>query len=188
MLTGMPHSDTARLATAADLLELERHEVVDGEIVKKASPTAWHSYAQGRLLVAIDGLLGTRQAGWWILPECTIELAPHEVYQPDVAGWRVERMPELPEAFPMKVEPDWVCEVLSPSTARRDVGHKLRAYHSAQVRHYWIVDTHNRTLAILRWQETAYALIVTAGAGDVVHPEPFDGQLAVAELFVGMER
>ncbi len=175
----------AGAATAADIEFLEHHEVVRGEIVRKALPVIRHSYTQVRIAVALDGFhrQGRSPGGWWIGTEPTIELAPHEVYQPDVAGWRLERNPDLDE-YPSRVVPDWVCEILSPSTADRDLGHKMRAYHRAHVDHYWIVEPAAQTLTVYRWKEADYTKALTARAGVLVRAEPFDAlELALASIF-----
>ena len=127
--------------------------------------------------------------GWWIGSEIEVELAPHEVYLPDVAGWRVERMPEPSDAKPVRIAPDWVCEILSPSTAGRDIGHKQRMYHLAHVGHYWVVEPANQTLTVYRWQEAGYLLALAAGAGDIVRAEPFGAiEVDVAGIFVRPRR
>lgn len=166
------------LATAAEIEQLERHEVVGGEIVEKASPTARHSYIQSNLIADLQPFQqrrgGRGPGGWWILSECTVELERHEVYQPDIAGWRAERMPRLPEEFPVRIAPDWVCEVLSPTTAARDLHVKRRSYHRARVGHYWVVDPLNLTLSVLRWRDDEYALILAARPGALVRAEPFE--------------
>ena len=185
MLDVMPR---AGVATAADIELLEHHEVVCGEIVRKALPGFRHSFIQGRIVVALAGFHGRGSGeqspgGWWIGTEPTIELAIHEVYQPDLAGWRFERVPDLDE-YPIRLVPDWVCEILSPSTADRDVGHKLRGYHRAHVGHYWIVEPATQTLTVYRWREADYTKALTARAGDLVRAEPFDAlDLALASIF-----
>lgn len=97
-LTPLPH-----IATFADLLALpedERfHEVLDGELVRKANPSGEHGLTQGNLRSRLDGYNGrpngpSRPGGWWFAVEVEIELAPHQVVRPDIAGWRRERMVE----------------------------------------------------------------------------------------------
>lgn len=80
--------------------------------------------------------------------------------------------------------PDWVCEVLSPTTSKRDIGHKLWAYHRVRVGHYWVADPLHRTLTVYRWREGSYAVALTAGAGDIVCAGPFvDAELDIAAMF-----
>ena len=176
-----------RLATAADLAALPGDvaaEVIGGEIVEKAAPAAPHGLAQANLTADLVGGYGRRTGGpggWWILTEVEIEIETHEVYRPDLSGWKRERLPELPKRRPVRVLPDWVCEILSPSNARNDLVTKLRTYHRAGVRHYWIVDPEQATLTVHRWQAEGYLVALAATAGETVRAEPF----AEIELNVG---
>lgn len=177
-----------RRCTAADLADIERHEVVGGELVEKAAPLFSHGTAQSGVVVALGGFRGDgrgeRPGGWWIATEVEIELAPHEVYLPDVAGWRIERMPTAPTERPVRVLPDWVCEVLSPSTAARDMGHKQRTYHRSRVSHYWLLDPIEHVLTVYRWTEAGYLLVLVASPGEVMRAEPFDAiEIDIADVF-----
>lgn len=167
-----------RHATASDLAGLDRYEIIGGELVEKASPSGEHGMAQGDLLVALSRYRGSgedgRIGGWWIGTEIEVELAQHDVYVPDLAGWRIERCPERPRGKPVRVIPDWVCEILSPSTAENDTGRKRASYHRAHVPHYWLVDPGNQVLTVLRWQESDYHAVKVAGPGERVAAEPFD--------------
>src|SRR6188508_3036854 len=112
-------------ATAADLAELERSEVIAGDVHQKAAPSAEHGDAQGALATLLRSRFhrpggGRHPGGWWILTEVEIQLETHEVYVPDLAGWRRDRIPQRPTGRPVLLRPDWVCEILSPSTARHD--------------------------------------------------------------------
>ena len=93
---------------------------------------------------------------------------------PDLGGWRRERMPTLPEVTAFELAPDWVCEVLSPSTARLDRAGKMRHYAAAGVRHTWLVDPIATTLEVYRLDGAGWRLLETY-AGDVqIRPEPFE--------------
>jgi Uma2 family endonuclease len=165
-------------------------ELIDGEIVEKAMPKAEHGNAQGTL----SGILhpfrrragGPRgPGGWWIMSEVEVLYpATSETFRHDLLGFRRERFPTAPTGMPVKDRPDWVAEILSPSTARYDVVKKQRTLHGCGVPHYWLVDPEHETLTVLRWSETAYLRVLDAGVGDVVRAEPFDAiELDVAELF-----
>lgn len=174
-------------ATAADLEEMERHEVVGGEVHEKAAPSAEHGTAQfslGHFLWPFDRAGGGRPGGWWIVTEVEIELETHEVYVPDLTGWRRERVPERPRGRPVRDRPDWVCEILSRATARRDLGDKLRSFHRAGVPHYWVVDPAHETLTVHRWHQDGYLVAQTAARGETVRAEPFEAiELPVGLLF-----
>jgi Uma2 family endonuclease len=181
------------LAVAADLHaipEHERfHEIIDGELVRKAMPSAPHGLAQrvvgGRVGDSYSRRPGgNRPGGWWIVTEVEIQLDEHEVYRPDLSGWRRERLPELPRESPILVRPDWVCEVLSQSNARNDLVKKMRVYHRCGVPHYWIIDPDQETLTVYRWTADGYLVALTAQREERVRAEPFsEVDLSVGTLF-----
>jgi len=180
---------TSGTATAADLVDLDRSEVIAGEVHEKAAPSAEHGDAQ-RALAQILGARfrrrggGDNPGGWWIMTEVEIQLETHEVYVPDLAGWRRENVPQRPSGRPVRIRPDWVCEILSPSTARRDQITKQRTFHRCGVGHYWIVDPEREVLIVQRWSQDGYLVLQTAGKGETVRAEPFDAvELVVGELF-----
>jgi Uma2 family endonuclease len=180
------------MATARDLADLEHHEVIDGVVVRKASPTYSHGTIQGIITAQLymGGAYARRGGGWWLSSEAEIELAEHQVYLPDVAGWRVETMPEEPEPTErtIHVRPDWVCEILSPSTARHDMGIKRAHYCAAGVGHYWIVDPFHGTLTVLRNTGRAYEVITVATADDAeVVLEPFSEIAFDLEIMFGRQ-
>jgi len=186
----MSSSAARRLATAADLLALPgdaRSEVVAGTVVEKAAPSGEHSLAQSGLTMFLGSFHrrgGGGPGGWWILVEVDIELEPHEVYRPDVAGWRREGHPAPPRGRPLRTRPDWICEVLSPSNARTDLVTKFRVLHRCGVPHYWIVDPERELLVVHRWEPAGYLTALTAGRGETVRAEPFDAiELPIGILF-----
>lgn len=180
-------------ATIADLLAIppeERfHEIIDGELVRKAMPTFEHGDAQSALVSRIKGPFqrrpgGPQPGGWWLATEVEIELAPDHVYRPDVVGWRRARVPERPSGTPVRLRPDWICEVLSPSNPGTDRVTKLNRYHHFELPHYWIVDPMEESLSVFRWMAEGYLLILAAGRNDRVHAEPFEAiELPVGALF-----
>ena len=122
--------------------------------------------------------------GWWFGTECEIEFLRGERYLPDLAGWRIDRVPQLPTNTRISIPPQWVCEILSPSTAHRDLGEKQQTYHAAHVEHYWHLDPTSQSLTVLGWDEDSYRPLLTAEAGDVVRAEPFDAvEFDLGELF-----
>lgn len=180
-----------RKATVADLLAIpeqhRRHEVIDGMLVEKEAASARHGGAQGRLVRWVgpyDRRPGGRgPGGWWFATEVEIELADTQVFRPDVAGWRRTRLAALPAEVPVRVRPDWVCEVLSQNR-RNDLIKKKRAYHAHEVGHYWLVDPLDETLAVYRWHPDGFVEVLVAERGETVHAEPFEEvPLAVGVLF-----
>ncbi|WP_257792790.1 MULTISPECIES: Uma2 family endonuclease [Sorangium] len=105
-------------------------------------------------------------------------------------AWPPPRIPALPKAPPggaVAERPDWVAEVLSSSTAARDLGDKRSIYHAAGVGHYWVLDPANRLLIVYRWAREGYLFALSAGAGEPVRAEPFEALELRVELLFGDE-
>ena len=187
-----PHA--RRSATLDDfwaIPEAERfHEIIDGEIIPKASPSGEHGAAQSGLVIAIGPQFQRSSSGrggpggWWIATEVEVLLDNAAIVRPDVLGWRRDRCPERPIGTPVKQRPDWICEVVSPSKPNHDTVKKLRLYHRSEIPHYWIVDPRDATLTVMRWSADGYVTLMRAERGETVRPEPFQQiELAVGTLF-----
>ncbi len=175
-----------RLATFEDLLELPddvRAEILDGVIVEKAAPSFEHSLAQSLIDRTVGlhfhgrgsgGGGGDAPGGWWIVTECDIELEPHQVVRPDVVGWRRDRLAERPRGRPVRVRPDWICEIVSESNAANDTVHKFQVFERHQIPHYWLVEPERGTLTVYRWENGHYTVALNAARPDKVRAEPFD--------------
>jgi Uma2 family endonuclease len=154
---GQP-AEKPRRATYADLEAAPPNkvaELIGGVLHVMPRPAPRHARVggalQGKLFDPFDDGKGG-PGGWWILPEPELHFpdpdAPGEVEAlvPDIAGWRRERMPELPETAYFELAPDWICEILSPSTEEIDREEKMPIYAREGVRHAWLVDPVKRTL------------------------------------------
>ena len=153
-------------------------EIIDGELHVLPRPRTRHTRAATKLGARLDGPFdqGEGGPGGWIFliePELHLGLRPDKI-GPDLAGWTRDRMPELPDVAAITLSPDWVCEVLSESTAATDRGRKMRIYRRESVGHYWLVDPVLRTLEVYRLASGQW-LVVDTWEGDVkVRAEPFD--------------
>jgi Uma2 family endonuclease len=96
------------------------------------------------------------------------------VVVPDLAGWRRETLPALPDEASFTLEPDWACEVLSPGTSRTDRTKKLPIYARARIPHLWLVDPLAETLEAYELQNERWSLLGTHGGDDVVQARPFE--------------
>ena len=183
----------SRLASAADLLALPEesrfHEVIAGELIRKATPTGQHGGAQAALAWSLFGPFNRRPGGkspggWWFETEVEVELDTHEVYRPDVVGWRRDRVPDRPTGTPIQIRPDWICEILSPSNARDDQVTKFNTYQRCGIPHDWIVDPDQATLRVHRWTPDGYLVVLSAERGQRVRAEPFDAiEIELGVLF-----
>lgn len=178
-----------RAATYADLEALPPNvvgELVGGELHVSPRPAAKHAAASSQLGGELYGPFGKGRGGpggWIILDEPELHLGA-DALVPDLAGWRRARMPELPDVAAFTLAPDWVAEVLSPSTARLDRVGKLPVYAREGVGHVWLIDPVAQTLEVFRLDGARYALVLTAGGDAVVRAEPFDAiELALPALW-----
>lgn len=176
-------------ASYADLQGVPEHligEIIDGELLTSPRPAPRHARAASSLGGELYGPFDRGRGGpggWVILDEPELHLSG-DALVPDLGGWRRERLPELPEVAAFELAPDWVCEVLSPSTASLDRIRKLPIYAREGVRQVWFVDPSPRTLEVLRLDGSGYR-IVGAWHGDaLVHAEPFEAPaLNLADLW-----
>jgi len=179
-----------RRATYQDILAAPAHvvaEIIDGELSLSPRPAKPHTAAASALGEELGPPFKRGKGGpggWILLDEPELHLGG-DIVVPDLGGWRRERMPVVTNDEPyFTLAPDWVCEVLSPSTAAMDRAQKLPIYARELVTHVWLVDPLQRTLEILH-REGARWLIVDVHRGDAkVRAEPFDAiELDLAVLW-----
>ena len=152
-------------------------EIIDGELVTSPRPTARHAVASSALGADIHNAFGRSNrggpGGWAILDEPELHIVG-QVLVPDLGGWRRERMPVVPDVAFFELAPDWVCEVLSPSTAARDRTRKMRHHAGARVAHLWFLDPALQTLEMFRLDGDGWRLAMSAAGDAPVRAEPFN--------------
>jgi len=170
---------TRARATYEDLLRVpdtKVAEIVDGELVVSPRPALPHAYAATAifkdLLPAFDGD-DAEPGGWRMLFEPELHFGD-DVLVSDLAAWQYERLPVIPNAAALSLPPDWLCEIISPSSVRHDRIAKMRAYARNGVAAVWLVDPIARTLENHRLDGGRW-IVVSTHAGDEAAPiEPFD--------------
>lgn len=178
-----------RRATYQDVLDAPEHvvaEIINGELRLSPRPRPTHA--------AVSSALGEElgppfkrgrggPGGWLILDEPELHF-DDEVVVPDLAGWRRERMPFVPEEACFTLAPDWVCEVLSRSTEKLDRAEKMPLYASVGVQFAWIVDPRLRTLEAHQLRDGAWSSIGVFTDRDRARIAPFDAiELDLAVLW-----
>lgn len=177
---GQPQKDR-KLELYEQYLALPEHlcgEIIGGTLYVMPRPSPPHANATSVLGFELGNPFQRGRGGpggWWIIDEPELHLAELEPMIPDLAGWRVERMPELPTTAYFSIVPDWVCEVLSDSTRALDRDEKMPRYAASGVKHAWLLDPIAKTLEVRtlgddnRWRQ------VRTYVGDVVvRAAPFD--------------
>ncbi len=170
---------TERPATYQDVLDAPPHrvaEVLAGTLYTQPRPAMRHARASS----AIGAKVGSPfdydddgPSGWWILDEPELHLGT-DILVPDVAGWRRATMPNYPDAAYCEIAPDWVCEVLSPSTRRIDQNEKRTIYAREGVAHLWFVDPDAQILEAFELRKGQWVLLATLCDDAPVSLPPFD--------------
>ena len=166
-------------ATYADIEALPPNVVGDilcDRLVQRPRPAPRHAFAASALGGELVGPFGKGRGdpgGWIILDEPELHLQGH-VFVPDIAGWRIETLPTLPDTAYFAVAPDWVCAYLSPATQRTDKGAKRLIYADIGVAHLWYIDPATRTLEVLTRDAADWKLTHTFFDDDDVAAPPFD--------------
>jgi Putative restriction endonuclease len=167
-------------ATYADIEALPPHvtgEILFGSLVTQPRPAHPHVNAASAMGYIIGPPFhfgsGGGPGGWVIYVESEIHLGPHVVV-PDLAGWRRERFTDAPDAAFLTVPPDWVCEILSPGTNRRDRTDKMRIYAAYSVGHLWLLDPVERFLEVYQRQNMEWLRIGYFVDDDIVSAPPFE--------------
>lgn len=166
-------------ATYEDVLDAPENrvaEVVAGALYTNPRPASLHARASTSLGVKLGGPFdhdAGGPGGWWIIDEPELHLA-EDILVPDVAGWRRERVPDYPDTAYFTLAPDWVCEVLSPSTRKLDLRLKRPVYAREGVRHLWLVEPLDHTLEAFELRDRKWTPIGTARDDDPVAIPPFD--------------
>jgi Uma2 family endonuclease len=179
-----------RPATYADLLKVPDHmvaEIVDGELYSSPRPASRHARAAGLLHSLLGHAFDHGDGGpgdWWLVFEPELHLGD-DVLVPDIAGWRRERMPAFPDVAAFELAPDWICEVVSPSTGRIDRVKKLPRYATYDVQYAWIVDAIAHSVEVYALHNGKWLLESTHENEDVIRAVPFDAiELDLARLWI----
>lgn len=175
----MTTSLVKRPATYEDLLKVPQDrvaEIVEGDLYASPRPAVPHSVSGSSLggeLVSAFQFGRGGPGGWWVLDEPELHLGD-DILVPDLAGWRRERLLKPPDAPAITLAPDWICEILSPSTEQLDRARKLPAYARHGVPHAWLINPAARTLEVYRAEGGRWVLVGTYADDARVRAEPFD--------------
>lgn len=174
-----------KIPTYEDILALPEGitgEILDGQLYTSPRPSPIHQHAMSGTISPLKqkygGGSGGEKKGWIFLTEPQLHIAQQDIV-PDVAGWRIEKLPDVPKkifAEPLiTVTPDWICEILSPSSGRRDRVLKRKIYLELKVGYYWIIDPINQTLEAYKYETSSkWTEVGIYGGEEKVRVEPFN--------------
>jgi Uma2 family endonuclease len=185
-------STARRLATYDDVLSAPPNhtaELVHGELRLSPRPALRHASIAARLMRRMSGVDPDDDdpPGWVVLPEPECHLGqpvPRSlVLVPDLAAWRAERAPDIATAGVATAAPDWICEILSPSTARYDRLAKMDLYASAGVAWAWLVNPEEQVVEVFRLHDGAWLRVASGGGEDTLTALPFDLTIPLRRLW-----
>ena len=168
-----------KFATYEDLFDLPDNlvgEIIHGQLITHPRPASKHAIASSAIGYELVGPFDKGRGGpggWWILDEPELHLEPH-ILVPDLAGWRRERLPVIPDMAFFTLSPDWVCEILSPSTARTDRVDKMPIYAQQGIPFLWLIDPALHTLEVFVLHNGCWQLEGGYQEDDAVSAVPFD--------------
>jgi Uma2 family endonuclease len=168
-------------ATYQDVLDAPKDmiaQVLDGEMWLHPRPARAHIHTAtglGSFLFGAFQIGNGGPGGWTIMDEPELHLGG-DVLVPDIAGWRDGRLLDLEDTDEpyIAIVPDWVCEVLSPGTARFDRLKKMPIYAREQVPYVWLVDPRERIVEVFRFASSGYQLVGSYDGDEPLRAEPFD--------------
>lgn len=168
--------EAIRLSTIHDLMlePSERVELIGGEIVRRPMSGAWHAQAQGQVSRDLGCFArGGSPGGWWILTEIHVAYEAHECPCHDLAGWRRERLPRLPDGV-IDMPPDWVCEIVSPGHEKKDTLTLPLLLRRHRVPFYWVIWPEERILVAHALREGEWRVLATVKEGEPARLPPFE--------------
>lgn len=174
-----PARRPARYDLILDVPDTKVAEIIDGELIVSPRPASPHANSASAILVDVrgsfHGLPEETQGpgGWWILMEPELHFGD-DVIVPDLGGWRCARMTDLPSVAAFALAPDWVCEVVSPSTGRIDRGRKMRIYAREGVAWLWLVDPLLRSIEVYGLDDGEWVVKAVHASDGPARLAPFD--------------
>jgi len=169
-----------REATYEDLYNIPENmtgEIIDGELIVTPRPARRHVHTASALGVKVTAPYqfgeGGGPGGWIIYDEPEIYFDVKNTIVPDLAGWRKERLTTLPREHRFTVPPDWICEILSPKTARNDRIKKMRTFARYGVPNVWLIDPVLKTLEVFQLEAGRWLLLDAFEGDEKVRAEPF---------------
>ncbi len=167
-------------------------EILDGQLHTQPRPSGPHGFASSSLGYELFGPFQKGRGGpggWWIMDEPEVHfIRDTEVAVPDLAGWRRERMPRIPEDHRFEIVPDWICEILSKSSASKDREIKMPTYARYGVAYAWLLDPGARTLEAYALNAGVWRATGRFADNDMVAVAPFEAvTLALEDLWVSSD-
>ncbi len=141
-------------------------EFINGEIIVHTPATARHTLARMNLSLLLNTHVRLHQLGL-VLDEKALVTLTRNDYEPDVLFYWPDKAAGIEPGQLIFPAPDFIAEVLSETTAKRDRGVKFRDYAAHNVPEYWIIDPQIEALEQYELTKAGYELRLKSGSGAV---------------------
>lgn len=159
-----------------------RAEFINGEVVTEMSSRDRHTLSVHYISALVMLFVRVRKSGAARSEQALTEF-PRNDYAPDLCFWAKEKSSQFTGETTLYPIPDFVCEVLSPSTETRDRGVKFEDYAAHGVSEYWIVDADRRMIEQYVAKDGVYELVGKFTTG-LVRSRAIDGfEMSVDSAF-----
>ncbi len=171
-----------RIAFYNDITEQEKVEFINGEIIVHSPVMKRHNSATVLLsrLMSIYGDI--HQLGFVGIEKIMITLTRND-YEPDICFFRKEKSENFIEKQTLFPAPDFIIEILSEGTKKRDRGVKFQDYQAHHIEEYWIIDPDHQTIEQYHLEEDGYELILKSSEGNIKSFVMTDFQIPIQSVF-----
>lgn len=146
--------------------EQEKAEFINGEVVVQSPAKFEHTATAGNLFVLLRTYVELHNLGFVGYEKMLISLTRND-YEPDICFFGTEKAAQFTPKQMQFPAPDFVVEVLSPSTEENDRGLKFEDYAAHGVREYWLIDPDTQTVEQYVLQDATYHLLIKARSGTI---------------------
>jgi Uma2 family endonuclease len=171
-----------RIAFYNDITEQEKVEFINGEIIVHSPVMKRHNSATVLLSRLMSIYVDIHQLGLVGIEKIMITLTRND-YEPDICFFKKEKSNDFVEKQTLFPAPDFIIEILSEGTKKRDRGVKFQDYQSPKIEEYWIIDPDHQTIEQYHLEEDGYELILKSSEGNIKSFVMTDFQIPIQSVF-----
>ncbi len=160
----------------------QKVEFINGQIVMHSPALNRHLVVTLRLVKLLDTFVTKNNLGH-VVTEKALCGFPRNDYEPDVAFFGPDKAATIDLDTGLFPVPDFICEVLSDSTEKRDRVIKFRDYEAHGVAEYWIIDTRSEVLEQYVATPDGYDLRLKSGTGEILSHAVLGFRIPIRSLF-----
>jgi len=135
-----------------------RHEIIDGDLIMSPAPARAHQLVLARLSESVGEARRRSGAFEWFPGPVDVRFSEFNQVQPDLVVLLNGHLDRY-QGHTVFGAPDFVVQVISPSSRDYDLETKRNLYRDSGVPEYWIIDTTNRRLDALALRDGQYVAI-----------------------------